>query len=152
MIKGQDIRAKREKLKLTVKELASMLEVSEANLYKWEKGTGISDPEAYNKLKNWLENIPRENGSKSNDVVKEARNDGKMDYRERYIALLEKHAEFNLDDLRDSLQVALANQHVLYHVVARMEARAAKKDYREVLRDMDNIKSEFLKAELKMDR
>lgn len=74
MFTGEDIRKKREKLDLSVKELADLLSVKVDNLYKWEKGTKPSDPEDFIKIESWLkgkplesipnngvENVPKEN-------------------------------------------------------------------------------------------
>lgn len=62
MIKGPDIRDKRKSLGLTVIQLADLLGVDKANLYKWEKGHLPSNPVDYNKLEKWLneiESVPR---------------------------------------------------------------------------------------------
>lgn len=74
MFTGEDIRKKRKKLDLSVKELADLLSVKVDNLYKWEKGTKPSDPEDFIKIESWLkgkplesipnngvENVPKEN-------------------------------------------------------------------------------------------
>jgi transcriptional regulator with XRE-family HTH domain len=59
MFTGRDIREKRKREGLTVEALAERLSVSKENLYKWEKGTKITDPQSFLKLQEWLENVPR---------------------------------------------------------------------------------------------
>lgn len=60
---GPQIRTKREQLGLTAGQLASMLDISKANLYKWEKGHLPSNPKDYIKVESWLkgkvESVPR---------------------------------------------------------------------------------------------
>lgn len=55
MLSGKTIREKRKAEKLSVEALAKRLDINKDNLYKWEKGTKITDPESYLKLQNWLE-------------------------------------------------------------------------------------------------
>lgn len=64
----KQIRVKRKSLRLSVEALALKLGVSKDNLFKWEKGTAISDPVSYNKIDAWLkvETIPKEAGKESN--------------------------------------------------------------------------------------
>lgn len=56
MVTGAGIRQKRKTLSLSAENLAHLLGVKVENLYKWEKGTRISDPIAYNKIDQWLKN------------------------------------------------------------------------------------------------
>lgn len=69
---GKQIREKRKRLKLSVEALSERLEISKDNLYKWEKGTRITDVDAYLKLERWhsseLENVPRETGNVSKNA------------------------------------------------------------------------------------
>lgn len=63
MIDGKDIKAKRKAFNWSAKKLAEVLNVNKDNIYKWEKGTKISDPEEYLRVQEWLksgklENVP----------------------------------------------------------------------------------------------
>lgn len=91
MLKGNLIREKRERLGLTVEKLANQLKISKDNLYKWEKGTKITDVEAYRKLESWLieiENVPPENGNVSSNAPM---SDFKADYGRDFSALVKAH-------------------------------------------------------------
>jgi hypothetical protein len=61
--------------KMSVKGLAELLEIDPENLYKWVKGTKITDHEAYNKLEEWVsnkvENIPPPEGKMADKVVED---------------------------------------------------------------------------------
>lgn len=71
MLNGNLIREKRKRLKLSVEQLSEHLGIKAENLYKWEKGTKITDMEAYRRLESWLkgevENVPREIGNISSN-------------------------------------------------------------------------------------
>lgn len=73
MLNGADIRKKRKSLGLTAGELADLLSVDRANLYKWEKGHKPTDPEDYIKLERWLkgelENVLNNNSLKPSIVT-----------------------------------------------------------------------------------
>jgi len=79
MFDYKQIGIKRRELKMSVKGLADLLAIDVENLYKWEKGTKISDPGAYNKLENWLsnkvENVPHETKEDKRISTLEARCD-----------------------------------------------------------------------------
>lgn len=66
MVEGIEIRKRRKGLGLSAKELADILGVKEANIYKWEKGHKPNNPEEYLLLQRWLngkfENVPHEKG------------------------------------------------------------------------------------------
>jgi predicted transcriptional regulator len=66
VLNGAEIRKKRELFGLTAGQLADLLQVKRANLYKWEKGHKPTDPEDYLKLERWLngelENVLKKNG------------------------------------------------------------------------------------------
>jgi hypothetical protein len=65
--------------KMTAKGLAELLDINEENLYKWIKGTRITDIDAYNKLENWLsgkvEIVPHEKKEDKRISTLEARCD-----------------------------------------------------------------------------
>lgn len=85
MFKGDHIRTKRESLGLSAGELATMLDISKANLYKWEKGHVPSNPKDYMKVEKWLsgkiESVPNattkpqtpQNSPKSGAVLSDTR-------------------------------------------------------------------------------
>lgn len=54
MFTGNQIREKRKREGLTVRQLADILNVSEGSLYKWEKGVRPNNLEDYSKVENWL--------------------------------------------------------------------------------------------------
>lgn len=65
MVSGQQIKAKRKELKLSVLKLGARLGIDPENIYKWEKGTKPSDPDDYKKIEKFvlgdlenMENIP----------------------------------------------------------------------------------------------
>lgn len=64
MFTGDQLKRKRKQQKLSAQQLADLLSVGKENVYKWEKGTKITDPEQYRRVDNWvngkLENVPRE--------------------------------------------------------------------------------------------
>lgn len=82
---GTQIRNKRESLGLSAGDLATMLDISKANLYKWEKGHVPSNPKDYMKVEKWLsgkiESVPNattrpqtaQNGAKSGAVLSDTR-------------------------------------------------------------------------------
>jgi len=82
---GKEIRDRRKELKLSAEQLADQLEIKLDNLYKWEKGTKITDVGAYIKLENWLkgENVPV---SKKDATVSDFKADYGQDFSERVIA------------------------------------------------------------------
>lgn len=112
MIKGEEIRKRRRSLNLSVKELASLLNVSENNLYKWEKGTRPTDPEDFIKLERWLkgekvETVPENIASEPlPSLIGKALPD---DYKDRAI--------FNLTESYNSLARSYEN---LVGMVARL--------------------------------
>jgi transcriptional regulator with XRE-family HTH domain len=65
VLDGKEIRKKRDLLGLSARELADLLNVDKANLYKWEKGHMPSDPTDYIKIENWLKNGHAESVPKS---------------------------------------------------------------------------------------
>jgi transcriptional regulator with XRE-family HTH domain len=78
VVKGENIRKKRKALGLTGQQLADMLGVSKANLYKWEKGHAPSNPKDYIAVEKWLstgevESVPHETkeGEKKGEILDE---------------------------------------------------------------------------------
>lgn len=64
MFTGEQIRQKRERDGLSAEELADLLGVKKANLYKWEKGHRPHNPKDYIVIEKWLasemESVPKE--------------------------------------------------------------------------------------------
>lgn len=81
MFDGKQLREKRESLRLSAQQLATILKTTKENIYKWEGGTKPSKHEDMISIENWL------NGSRveNNDWQKKY-----YDLVEKYIALLEK--------------------------------------------------------------
>lgn len=72
MLKGEDIRDKRKRLRWSAERLAQHLSVNKDNIYKWEKGKKPQDPEDYIKIMDWLkvpeqqlEPVPHEKNSET---------------------------------------------------------------------------------------
>ncbi len=51
---GELIKAKRQKQDISAQQLADYIGVKVFNVYKWENGSKPSDPDVYQKLKDWL--------------------------------------------------------------------------------------------------
>lgn len=103
MFTGKQIRDKRKAENLSVEALATKIGVGKENLYKWEKGTQPSNPEDYIKVSNWLENVPR--GTKNAALIDFKPNGGGgLDYKEKYIAILERENSTLLNQLRLNLE------------------------------------------------
>jgi transcriptional regulator with XRE-family HTH domain len=54
---GDRIKRKREKERLSAEDLAIKLGLKSSNIYKWERGSTPSNPEDYNKINAWLNNL-----------------------------------------------------------------------------------------------
>lgn len=88
---GQEIRLKRKSQGLSAEGLSNLLGISKDKIYKWESGTKPSDAEELLKIQKWLaeklENVPHESSKLEFNEEPPAY---LTNYREKYIALLEK--------------------------------------------------------------
>lgn len=147
---GQQIKEKRQRERLSAEDLAQKLGLKKENIYKWERGSTPSDPTDYNKIVNWLnnsENVPQ--GTLNNTGHQNVDNSN-IDYREKYMQLLENDRERFLSIIELSLTELLKISRVLHADVKaglRWEARKAangnaKKEL-QVIAELSNLAAEF---------
>lgn len=137
MLNQKLIREKRKRLKMTVDELSEQLGISRENLYKWEKGTKITDMDAYRKLENWLrgemENVPHENGNTSSNAPV---TDFKAFYGHDFSALVKAHLLLVESNSRLSIAHERLSRKVDITVRENEETRLAAAANIDALRDI----------------
>lgn len=83
--KGEQLKARRKQLKLSVVRLAEMLDIPKERIYKWEKGTKPSTVEDHLKIDEFLSG--KMEGFTN---LEEPQEPYGIDYKAKYIQLLEK--------------------------------------------------------------
>ena len=157
MFTGDDIIRKRKADGLTAIELADLLQVSVANLYKWQKGARPTDTEDYIKIENWLnEKIENNSTSAKNAELDE-------DYEKLYISelkdkirILQDHNSFlarnfevSLSAIHQTTIAQLAHQKALAWYQASNVAKGDPEKTEKEIVKLNNKVAEFagLKSE-----
>jgi transcriptional regulator with XRE-family HTH domain len=101
---GEEIKAKRKNDGLSAEALANLIGVSMDNIYKWEKGTRISNPEDYEKIKAWL--------SGNLETIPKKEKPGSVDYQAKFYDAYETIKAYNefLQRMMESSFVALLDR------------------------------------------
>lgn len=94
---GDQIKAKRQKERLSAEDLARKLGLKKENIYKWERGSTPSNPEDYKIITDWLNNLEHSPPALENSTTHD-------DTRE-LIKVLKEHN----DTLKNQVQSSLAD-------------------------------------------
>lgn len=118
---GERIKMKRTELGISARKLAIILNTSKENIYKWEGGSTPSDPEVYNRIINWLENVPQET-DKGGKSIEAERNylEKLLEEKEARRVETEKHLERAHSDKDKILEELSALRRLYEREVERM--------------------------------
>lgn len=155
---GKRLKTKRQRYKLSAQQVASIIDVSKENIYKWEKGTTPRDPEEYMRLMEFLneENVPSKLEAFTT-MQEHTQKYGLVDRTEELIESLRAQISFlkekceGLEASKADLKLVVQRQaemfgylHALDHHLVRLRVKSEKIPEDQLNAETGNIVAQFL--------